>query len=289
VAQPLSHRARTEQPGHREATAPVQDLLLDADLDDPRARRGIERERRADAHVDVAEDTHGSRYAHGAGFGAAALGTASWLGGCGQVPTTSAGADLGESGADAGAADLALPGADLSPTPECRETEDDILGPYYRAGAPFRDTLFDDGMKGTRLTVNGTVSGIGGAGCVPLAGALVDVWQADADAHYDNDGSIDPLPPGLFILRGRFYSDGNGAFRLRTIIPGRYLNGNQYRPAHLHVRLSADGHRPLTTQLFFADDPFNSIDPWFKPSLAMTTTDDSEGKLARFDFVLPRV
>ena len=48
------------------------------------------------------------------------------------------------------------------------------------------------------------------------------------------------------------------------MLPGRYLNGAQYRPAHVHVKVSAAGHVPLTTQLYFPDDPYNAIDPFIK-------------------------
>src|SRR5690606_34392367 len=99
-------------------------------------------------------------------------------------------------------------------------------------------------------------------------GAVLDFWQADDDGGYDNDGVADP-PAGEFVLRGKVESDAAGGFSLKTIIPGHYLNGNQYRPAHIHVTVSAPGFASLTTQLYFEGDPYNEIDPFIIDSLIM--------------------
>lgn len=56
--------------------------------------------------------------------------------------------------------------------------------------------------------------------------------------------------PERFLLRGRVRTDDKGIYRVRTIVPGRYLNGRQYRSAHVHVKLRAVGFFPLTTQLY---------------------------------------
>jgi protocatechuate 3,4-dioxygenase beta subunit len=178
-------------------------------------------------------------------------------------------------------------GADLGgidATPQCAETDDNIEGPYYRPGAPMRTDLVDPGMPGVHLALSGRV--VSARDCTPLADALLDFWQADTDGHYDNDGHINPLPPTLFILRGQQYADADGNYSLRTIVPGHYLNGAQYRPAHIHVKVSAPGFVLLTTQLYFAGDPYNAIDPFIKPSLIMAVADASDGKSVHFDFAL---
>ncbi len=164
----------------------------------------------------------------------------------------------------------------------CTPSSDNIAGPYYRGGAPFRTDLTEAGTLGTRLTVSGRVLD---ADCQPLADALVDVWQADESGGYDNDGANDP-PPADFVLRGRMNAGGDGAFSFRTIIPGRYLNGAQFRPAHLHVTVSAPGYVSLTTQLYFEGDPFNDVDNWYLPELELKLTDVGAEKAATFDFVL---
>ncbi len=167
-------------------------------------------------------------------------------------------------------------GADAS-TPSCEETEDDPLGPYYRPGAPTRTSLVTPGMRGYRLVVEGRIRAAGGI-CAGLGGATVDVWQADHAGAYDLVGDV---------LRGVFVADGAGAYRVETIVPGRYLDGDRYRPRHLHVIVRAPGRPPLVTQLYFAGDPYNASDGMFKPSLALEVRATGLGSyVAAFDFVL---
>lgn len=166
---------------------------------------------------------------------------------------------------------------------DCTPTADNILGPYYRPGAPFVDDLTTPTMEGTRFNLSGKVLD---PDCQPIAGALLDFWQADDDGGYDNDGVADP-PPDEYVLRGRVETDANGSYSLRTIIPGHYLNGNQYRPAHIHVTVSAAGHESLTTQLYFEGDPYNDIDPFIIDTLIMPLTDVGDEKSSVFDIVLP--
>jgi protocatechuate 3,4-dioxygenase beta subunit len=163
----------------------------------------------------------------------------------------------------------------------CAWTEPNIEGPYYRPGAPKTAELRPARADGTPLIVTGRVLS---ADCrTVLAGATLDVWQADAAGHYDNDGT---MSPEILRFRGLVDTDASGSFRVSTIVPGRYLNGRTYRPAHIHVKLSAAGHRPLTTQLYFPDDPFNDHDPFRRPSLIMDVEGDDSCKRAVFDFVL---
>jgi protocatechuate 3,4-dioxygenase beta subunit len=199
------------------------------------------------------------------GAGAAAL-----LIGCGQDGAAGQGVDGGvDGGGDGGDGGL------LDPTPPCdeHETDDNIEGPYYKAGAPFVNELAG-GLSGTLLALSGRVKS---QTCEPLAGALIDLWQANDAGAYDQVG---------WTLRGKTVCDAAGAYRFSTIIPGHYLNGAQYRPAHIHVKVSAPGYVLLTTQLYFVGDPYNDIDPFIKPSLIMTPADVVGGKAARFDFVL---
>ena len=173
--------------------------------------------------------------------------------------------------------------ADLDSGRVCLETHDNIEGPYYRAGAPQRSDLVDRGMQGTPLEIAGRVTGIDCA--TALRDAKLEVWQANAAGHYDNDGSFGPT--GAFMmLRGLIAVDGDGRYRVKTIVPGRYLNGKQYRPAHVHVKVTAQGYSPLTTQLYFPGDPYNDIDPFIHKSLIMQVARDADRMKAAFDFVL---
>ena len=172
------------------------------------------------------------------------------------APVDTASADTGDTGAT------------------CAPTEDDIEGPFYRANAPERDDLAVPGDSGTPLVLSGRVLSVDG--CVPVPGAVVDLWHADPDGAYDNDSPA-------WRYRGRVVADAEGGWRVRTSQPGRYLNGAQYRPAHVHVKIWVDGVERLTTQLYFPDDPYNGADPWYAPELEVVRTG---AETARFDFVV---
>lgn len=170
-------------------------------------------------------------------------------------------------------------GATLS----CIETHDNIEGPYYRPGAPLRSSLVDPGMPGTPIDIEGRVTGLDcGRG---VEGVELDVWHATNDGHYDNDGTMQ-LGRERYLLRGRIRTDAEGRYRVSTIVPGRYLNGPQYRPAHVHVKVRGAGFAELTTQLYFPGDPYNAVDPFIHPSLVMGLEKARERMLGHFDFVL---
>lgn len=170
-------------------------------------------------------------------------------------------------------------GARSSPQCEAKvpPTRSDIEGPYYKAGAPQNRVLAPPAEAGVRLSLRGRTLDT----CLRiLPGARIDVWQANDGGSYDTTG---------FHLRGVLSSHSDGAYSVNTIIPGRYLNGSQYRPAHIHVKVSAPGFVPLTTQLYLEGDPFNAIDPFFNAALMLRPTDAPDGsgaKEAVFDFIL---
>jgi protocatechuate 3,4-dioxygenase beta subunit len=159
---------------------------------------------------------------------------------------------------------------------ECAETEDNIEGPYYKAGAPERSSLAEPGMKGTPLVVTGTIMN---TRCEPLAYGVLDAWQCDADGVYDNDG---------FTLRGKIHADKNGRYELRTILPPAYkISAERSRPAHIHLKVSAPGTPVLTTQLYFEGDRWNAVDKAYRKSLTIAPNEGRNGaKVASFDFRL---
>lgn len=155
-------------------------------------------------------------------------------------------------------------------------TAGDIEGPFYRPNAPFSERLAPAGEPGRPLHVSGRV--VKGLACIPQAGAVVDVWQATAKGRYDNDDPRNQPAANAFHLRGRVRTNAKGEFSFRTIWPGHYAIGrDRFRPAHLHVKASAKGCEPLTTQLYFKGDPHNAKDPWFDASRALDPKRDDEG------------
>jgi len=143
-------------------------------------------------------------------------------------------------------------------------------GPYFKANSPERSNLLAAGMPGTKLVLSGYVLGMD---CKPVAGALLDFWQANADGQYDNSG---------YTLRGHQFSDATGHYQLTTVIPGLYPG----RTEHIHVKVQAPNGSILTTQLFFPGVADNNSDGIFDPSLLMALQDAPDGKTASFTFVI---
>src|SRR5262245_53054346 len=147
-----------------------------------------------------------------------------------------------------------------------KPTEDNILGPYFREGAPFRAKVTPPLVKGTTLLIRGRVWGFDTK--KPLASAVLDIWQADADGRYDNDDPKKPPAKGVYVNRARVLTDETGYYEYETIHPGPYQIGpDAWRPAHIHYLVRKAGYANLITQLYFKGDKFNAKDEFIKPSL----------------------
>jgi catechol 1,2-dioxygenase len=218
-------------------------------------------------------------------------GAGAWLLGSGIGPTAASGT-LGAYAAevavlDARSAALAVPPAAL---PEGgRATEDNILGPFYRANAPFRAKITPPLEPGEPLVVRGRVWGVDSR--KPLTSAVLDVWQANAKGRYDNDDAANQPAENVFVHRARIAVDETGYYEYETIKPGRYQIGeDRWRPSHIHYLVRAPGYKPLVTQLYFKGDPMNDKDDFIKASLIMdpkiVKVDGGSFLLGTFDIVL---
>jgi protocatechuate 3,4-dioxygenase beta subunit len=161
-------------------------------------------------------------------------------------------------GAMAAPAVLAQSAASLALTPAVEE------GPYFKGGSPEATNLVQDGMPGQVITISGQVLDQDGQ---PVANALLDFWQANANGAYDNAG---------YTLRGHQYTDANGNYTLTTIVPGLYPG----RTEHIHVKVQAPNGPMLTTQLYFPGVTQNDRDALFNPSLVLNITDSGDGTLS---------
>ncbi|MFE9423135.1 carbohydrate-binding protein [Kitasatospora sp. NPDC006697] len=172
------------------------------------------------------------------------------------------------------ARDRASSGRPLAVTPQCSDgdgpTHDNIEGPYFKPNSPLRTVLADASTVGIPLTLTGYVFDLN---CRPVAGALLDFWQADDGGTYDNTG---------FNLRGHQFTGRDGGYRLTTIVPGLYPG----RTRHIHVKVQAPGQPILTTQLYFPGEAENATDAYYDPALLMTISQNGAGQAAVFDFVL---
>jgi protocatechuate 3,4-dioxygenase beta subunit len=133
-----------------------------------------------------------------------------------------------------------LLGADAKPTPA------EVLGPFYRKGAPDQKLLRAKGDAGFPLQVSGRVTDTKGR---LVESAKVSLWHADHHGVYDVDG---------YKYRTTIAPDSKGVYAVDTVMPGHYED----RPAqHIHYLITAPGHKPLVTQVYFATDPFFDGDP----------------------------
>ncbi|WP_018546788.1 dioxygenase [Streptomyces sp. LaPpAH-108] len=134
-----------------------------------------------------------------------------------------------------------------------------VLGPFHIDGSPTVPDGFDlsEGLPGTPLYITGKVTDTAGK---PLAGAVLDVWQADADGAYEAQlPEIDEAR-----LRAKYRTRKDGSYCIRTIAPRGYaipMDGpvgdlihrtdiSWFRPAHIHFLIDEPGHRKLITHLF---------------------------------------
>ncbi len=151
-------------------------------------------------------------------------------------------------------------------------TEPTVFGPFFLENAP-RYELGDDvsnGAAGEPCMVKGTIKGLDGK---PVANALINVWQADADGNYDVQYADLAHPQA----RGILHSDAEGRFHFKTILAEAYpipvdgpvgamlkaTKNHPWRPAHLHFMIEAPGYERLITHVFRDHDQYLDSDVVF--------------------------
>lgn len=143
-------------------------------------------------------------------------------------------------------------------------TASTLMGPFHIRNSPEFATGANmaAGVPGTPLVQSGTVRSVDGT---PIPGAIVDMWQPDAEGEYE---SQKPGQEGPY-LRGFYRSDKNGRYCIRTIAPLGYsiprdgpvgevvtkCGISPYRPTHIHFEVLADGFAGVVTHLFKSGDP----------------------------------
>ena len=177
-------------------------------------------------------------------------------------------------------------------------TEATVLGPFFVEGAPHYEHGDDvgNGAAGTPCLVRCHVRGIDGEA---VAGAEINVWQADAEGNYD----VQRADLQQAQARGVLRSGSDGGFHFRTVVaeaypiptdgPGgamlRATKRHAWRPAHLHFMIKAPGYEPLITHVFRAGDPYLDSDAVFgvRQSLVADWVAQPDGSCTLdFDFVL---
>ncbi|MGY1840208.1 MULTISPECIES: catechol 1,2-dioxygenase [unclassified Modestobacter] len=180
-------------------------------------------------------------------------------------------------------------------------TSGTIEGPYYIPGAPeYRSEAtvpMREDEKGTPFLFQGTVSDLDGN---PLPDARVELWHADDDGYYSQ------FAPGIpeWNLRGIILTGPDGRFAFHTVKPAPYqiptdgscgalvraAGWHPWRPAHLHLKVSAPGRQLITTQLYFDGGEYitDDVAQAVKPELILRPTPAASGtgEEVTYDFAL---
>lgn len=122
-------------------------------------------------------------------------------------------------------------------------------GPYYVSGTgPLTNGNLSVGYAGTAIRVSGRVYA-GASGTQAIAGAKIELWQADDEGKYhpQGNGTATKYSASQIGLRGYVTSAADGSYSFTTIYPGYY----EGRARHIHFRVTADGYASVTSQLIF--------------------------------------
>lgn len=180
---------------------------------------------------------------------------------------------LTASAAMAGAGLFGVSTPTLGQTPALRPTPDQAIGPFYPVLAPVdqdADLTTIAGAAGRALGqvlyLSGVVTNLRGE---PVAGAVVEIWQANAVGRYTHPADDNPQPiDANFDGFARIRTDSDGSYRFKTIKPGAYPVGavaGWTRPPHIHFDVKGRASRILT-QMYFEGEALNEKDPYLQGS-----------------------
>ena len=182
-------------------------------------------------------------------------------------------------------------------------TKSSLLGPFYRQDSPKFELGESIARKrsGQEIALYGRITNAAGH---PIPNASVEIWQTDDEGDYD----LQKYDPSEMDVRGHFYTDSDGRYYLRTVIPRGYsipMDGpvgemiraqgrHGKRPAHIHFLVGAPGYRELVTALYPVGDPHIESDTVFGVSQSLVVEikgKDSSSPLPnlpgiRYDFQL---
>jgi protocatechuate 3,4-dioxygenase beta subunit len=182
-------------------------------------------------------------------------------------------------------------------------TKSSLLGPFYRQDSPVMEPGETIAKKATGPEVGmyGRVTDSAGNG---IPKASIEIWQPDDEGYYD----LQKHDPKEMDLRGRFHTNADGTYHLRTILPTGYMipmdgpvgdmiraqGRHGYRPAHIHFLIGAPGYREVVTALYLSGDPHLDSDTVFGVTASLVAdpkTNDPDSPFAgipsiRYDFEL---
>jgi protocatechuate 3,4-dioxygenase beta subunit len=178
-------------------------------------------------------------------------------------------------------------------------TQDQILGPFYpimskpnRTGDLTQVPGGSGRAKGQLLIVQGRVIDPTGK---PVAGADVEIWQANSVGRYAHPDDTNPAPlDPNFEGFGAVTTGADGHYQFKTIKPPPYpITPTRTRPAHIHFDVRGR-HDELVTQMYFEGDPYHKTDAFLQSvpnpkalivKLSPPSPEEPDFMVAEFDIV----
>jgi protocatechuate 3,4-dioxygenase beta subunit len=182
-------------------------------------------------------------------------------------------------------------------------TKTSLLGPFYRQDSPTLP-LGASVVSKSKAPLIGIYGRVIDSADKPISNASVEIWQPDADGSYD----LQKHDPSEMDLRGRFHTNAEGRYYLRTVAPQGYMipmdgpvgdmiraqRRHGYRPAHIHFLISAPGYREVVTALYLGGDDHIESDTVFGVTESLVTSVNPKDAASpfpdlpsiRFDFQL---
>jgi catechol 1,2-dioxygenase len=166
-------------------------------------------------------------------------------------------------------------------------TTSDVLGPFYRPGAPIRTNINPQNYSGKVFHIFGTIFREDGK--TPFNNALVEIWQCDENRIYDNTSDE-------FRYRGSQRTNDSGKYHFTGMHPIPYPAGENsdiWRPAHIHLLISGEGQQDLITQVYLEKDPYLETDiaassPAAMKRILKITTNGKNEEAVQFDIVMSK-
>ena len=166
-------------------------------------------------------------------------------------------------------------------------TTTDILGPFYRPGAPERININSKGYSGRLFHISGTVFKEDGK--TPFKDAVIEIWQCDENMIYDNTSD-------QYNYRGKQKTGADGKYHFIGMHPIPYpvIKGSPlWRPAHIHLLISGPGQQDLITQIYLEGDPhlekdMGSMSPDAVKRILKISRNSKNEEMLSFDIVMAK-
>ena len=166
-------------------------------------------------------------------------------------------------------------------------TTTDLLGPFYRPGAPVRTNINAKEYTGKLFHISGTVFKEDGK--TPFKNAVIEIWQCDENGVYDNVSDE-------YTYRGMQKTGANGKYHFIGMHPIPYPvaeNSPIWRPAHIHLLISGEGQQDLITQIYLEGDPLlekdmGSMSPHAVKRILKISRNSKNEEAVHFDIVMAK-